>query len=425
MEIGKNGAAVNSAAVKEKIWSKAFVNIFIVSFVMSMGQFMMNTLIPKYVYALGGAVTVVGMVTGVFAVTALGIRPIAGPAMDYFKKSRLLSVAFGAITIAFVCYGFSHNIAMLIAARLIHGIGIGLAAPLSLALASNTLPNAKMASGLGIFSLGSAIATAIGPTLGLKLSVTIGYNNTFFICAAVMASCLVLSLFLKAEAPAKTRHFVVRINQVITPEVILPTLVVFFQIIAFSGINSFIAIYGGLCGVEDIGLYFTANALCLIFIRPLSGRIADKYGLDKTIIPGLLIFICALMVISISRTLPMFMLSGVICAVGYGISEPVLQSMNMQLVPKERRGAAGNTNFMGIDVGFLIGPTIAGAIISAVQTSTGSQVQGIAVMYRVMALPVVVSIIIFAVSRKKLLANIKALKEAQEAADAETQNLSD
>ncbi len=58
-----------------KIWTKDFVIIFFVSFVMSMGQFMMSTLIPKYIDQLGGTATVVGTVTGIFAVTALGIRP--------------------------------------------------------------------------------------------------------------------------------------------------------------------------------------------------------------------------------------------------------------------------------------------------------------------------------------------------------------
>lgn len=395
---------------REKIWSKDFVTIFIVSFVMSMGQFMMNTLIPKYAYQLGGAASVAGMVMGVFAVTALAIRPVAGPAMDYFKKNRMLSLAIGLITVSFVVYGLAHSIPMLIAARLIHGIGIGVSAPLSLALVSNILPPGKMASGLGVFSLGSAIATAVGPSIGLKLADAIGYNNTFFICTGLMAICFLLSLRVRADAPVRMGRFKLGINQIITPEAILPTLVLFFQIVTFSSIHAFIAIFGGLVGVVDIGLYFTANAICLIFIRPFSGRIADKYGLDKLIIPGLIIFALALVLTSFSRTLPMFMLAGVVTALGFGISMPLIQTMNMQLVPKERRGAAGNTNYMGIDIGFLIGPTIAGFIITSVQKATGDELLGFSIMYRVMVLPTVVALVLFLLTRKKLVARIKAVQ---------------
>ncbi|NMA24814.1 MAG: MFS transporter, partial [Clostridiales bacterium] len=161
--------------------------------------------------------------------------------------------------------------------------------------------------------------------------------------------------------------------------------------------------------VADIGLYFTASAVCLILIRPFSGRIADRFGLDKLIIPGLFIFAGALVLTSFCNTLPMFILTGAVTALGYGISEPMIQTMNMQLVPKERRGSAGNTNFLGVDVGMLIGPSIAGFIITGVQKTTGDELLGYRVMYRAMVLPVVAAVVLFMLNRKKLLTRIKAL----------------
>ena len=399
---------------EEVIWTKAFTNIFIVNFVMSMGQFMMVTLVPKYTYELGGTPTVVGMVTGIFAVTALGIRPFAGPAIDYFKKNRLLSIAIAIMTLSFVFYGFAQNITMLIIARLIHGLGMGVSAPLSLALVSNTLPNGKIASGLGLFSLGGAISTAVGPTVGLKLADAIGYNQTFFICTGLMFLCFMLTLTLKADIPVRPEHFKISLKQVIAPEALLPTGVLFLQILSYSCINSFIAIFGGLNNVTEIGLFFTANAICLIFLRPLSGKIADKYGVDKTVVPGFLIFIVALLFISFSRSLPMFIVAGVLTAFGFGISEPIVQTMNMQLVPKERRGAASNTNFMGIDIAMLIGPTLAGFIITQVQNTTGNQLTGFSVMYKVMIIPTVIALILFIANRKKLLGRIKAVRQAED-----------
>jgi MFS family permease len=404
----------------EKIWTKDFITIFILSFVMSMGQFMMNTLIPKYAYQLGGAASVAGMVTGIFAVTAIGIRPVAGPAMDYFKKNRMLSISIGLITLSFVVYGFARSIPMLVMARLIHGMGIGISAPLSLAIVSNILPRNKMASGLGVFSLGSVIATAVGPTIGLKLAGIIGYNNTFFICTGLMATCFFLSLRVRSEEPTRAARFKISLNQIIAPEAILPTIVILFQIISFSSINAFIAIYGGLTGVTDIGLYFMANALCLVFIRPLSGRFADKFGLDKLIIPGLFIFIGALILTSFCRTLPMFIVAGAVTALGFGLSEPMIQTMNMQLVPRERRGAAGNTNYMGIDVGMLIGPMLAGFVITNVKQATGNELLGFSTMYRVMVIPTIIAIVIFLLNRKKLLARVKAQHSAAETAISES-----
>ena len=135
----------------EKIWNARFTRIAIITVMFNMGQFMMNTLVPKYTDSMGATAAVVGIVSSMFAITSLGIRPISGPAMDYYKKNRLMSFALGLIIIAFIGYGLSNNVAMVIVSRLIHGMGIGIAAPLSMAMASSALPESKLASGLGIF----------------------------------------------------------------------------------------------------------------------------------------------------------------------------------------------------------------------------------------------------------------------------------
>lgn len=389
--------------IKETIWNKRFINIFIINFILSMGQYMMSTLIPKYTYSLGATATIVGIVSSMFAVTALIIRPVAGPAMDYFKKGRLLAAAIGLLIIAFIGYGCSNSVAVIIAARLVHGVGIGVAVPLCLAMASNTLPTSKLASGISVYSLGSAVATAVGPSIGLKLSALIGYNKTFFIITALLCSCLILTLRLRTNVPVRTERFKISLSKVIVPEVIIPTVIMFFLTVAYSCVNYFIAIYGGVRNVADIGLFFTAYALCLLVSRPISGRIADRYGVDKTIIPGLCLFALSFVFISFASSLVGFLLAGALCAFGYGICAPSMQALCMQLVSKERRGAAGNMNFVGIDCGNLVGPTLAGLIISTVQASSGSEVFSYEMMYRVMILPVIIALVIFIRNKKKLM----------------------
>jgi MFS family permease len=392
---------------KVTIWNKKFINIFIINFILSMGQYMMNTLIPKYAYYLGATAAVVGVVSSMFAVTALLIRPVAGPAMDYFRKSKLLAVATGILTLAFICYGFAGNIPLIIAARLIHGVGIGVAVPLCLAMASNALPSGKMASGISVYTLGAAVSTAVGPSLGLKLMEMFGYNVTFFIISALLVICFIFTLRLQSDLPDRTAHFKISLNKVIVPEVIIPTIIMFFLTVAYSCINYFIVIYGGIRGTANIGLFFTVYAVCLLISRPVSGRIADRYGMDKTVIPGMLLFGLSFVIISFSASLPMFLIAGTLCAFGYGICTPALQTLCMLLVTKERRGAAGNTNFIGIDCGNLTGPILAGVIITGVQHISASEVFGYVVMYRVMIVPIIIALIIFILNQKKMLQTIK------------------
>lgn len=394
---------------KERIWTKSFAILFVLNFLMSMSQFMMNTLVPKYAYSLGCEASVVGIVASTFAVTALAIRPLAGPAMDYFHKNRLLTIAYAVITLAIVICGFAHDITTLIVARLIHGLGVAFAVPLCLALASNLLPNRKIASGLGVFYLGSVIATAVGPAAGLGLADLIGYNPTFFICTGLVFLCFLLSLLLKNQHHISKVPFRITVKQIIAPEIIWSAIVLFFISLAYSS-SYFIAIYGELLGVDKIGLYFTASAVCMVVVRPVAGRIADRYGIGRTVMPGLIIFSCSLAFLSFCRSLPMFVAAGILTALGYGFSQPIIQTLNMLLVSKERRGVAGNTNYMGIDLGILVGPTLGGLVISMVESHSGDDILGYSVMYRIMIIPVVIALIIYAFCKKKMHAKIKVMR---------------
>lgn len=392
---------------KSTIWNKKFINIFMVNFMVSMGQYTMNTLIPRYTYHLGATAFIVGLVSSMFAVTALLLRPVAGPAMDYFRKSRILTAAIGLTTIAFIGYGFATSVEMIMAARLIHGIGIGVTTPLCLALASNALPVEKMASGISVFTLGSAVATAVGPAVGLKLAGIIGYNATFFMIAALLGLSFLFTLHIKTNKPVNSERFKISLKKVIVMEAMIPAIMMFFLTIAYSCVNFLISVYGGIRGIENIGLFFTAYAIALLVSRPISGKIADRYGVDKTIIPGILIFALSFVIISFSGSLSMFIVAGVTSAFGFGICAPAIQTICMQLVSKDRRGAASNMNFIGIDGGNLVGPTVAGAIVAAVQASAGSELVGYVTMYRVMILPIIIALVIFMLNKRKILNRIK------------------
>lgn len=187
----------------------------------------------------------------------------------------------------------------------------------------------------------------------------------------------------------------------------VPSIMMFFLSTAYSCINSFVAIYGGLYGVENIGLFFATYAICMLFSRPFGGKVADKYGFDKTVIPGMFAFALSLILTSYSCSLPMFLLAGAVSAFGYGICFPLIQTLCMKLVSKERRGAAGNTNYMGIDCGYLVGPTLGGIIITHIHNISGSEVFGYVVMYRVMMIPILIALVIFWLKRNELLQRSK------------------
>jgi len=400
-----NEASSETSAVqtgKEPIWTPSFRNLFIISALLNFGQFMMSTLVPKFAEHLGASAAIIGTVSGMFAVTALAVRPFVGPSAGYFRKNRLLAAAACIILLAFVCYAAAGSISMVMAGRLLHGIGMGLLAPVSLAMAGDVLPSRRLATGIGIFSLGQAGATAIGPTVGLELVQAFGYSATFWIGSVLMGIVVVLAWRLTSDKPARGARFQLSLNRMVASEVLIPTVILFFLAGAHACIQAFILIYGGVNGVDEIGLFFTTYAVCLLISRPLVGKIADTYGMNKVLLPGILLFAVSMIVISYSRTLPMFLIAGGISSFGYGVCLPSIQTLSIRLVASYRRAVASNTNYVGIDAGYLIAPAIAGLIVSYVQRHGGDEPTAYAFMFRLMSIPIVIAFIVYLVYKKRL-----------------------
>ncbi|MEC0184687.1 hypothetical protein P4H61_24745 [Paenibacillus peoriae] len=52
-------------------------------------------------------------------------------------------------------------------------------------------------------------------------------------------------------------------------------------------VSSFLVLLGEERGIKGVGMYFTMNALILLIMRPLSGRLYDKKGLSIILYPAL------------------------------------------------------------------------------------------------------------------------------------------
>ncbi|MGM0890926.1 MAG: MFS transporter, partial [Bacillota bacterium] len=115
---------------------------------------------------------------------------------------------------------------------------------------------------------------------------------------------------------------------------------------------SFISLYAKeLKMVEASGYFFTVYSLVLLVIRPITGKISDKYGANFVIYPGMLLCIVGTVVLSQSNTLTIFLLSAFLISLGLGSIQPSLQALVIEAVPAERRGAATATYHMSVDLG--------------------------------------------------------------------------
>src|SRR5512140_1803639 len=94
------------------------------------------------------------------------VLPLTGWLGIYFGRRRLLILCIGLFTAASVLCGMAPNLASLIIARILQGIGGGAMLPISQAILLESFPPQKRGVAMATFAMGVVVAPILGPTLG-------------------------------------------------------------------------------------------------------------------------------------------------------------------------------------------------------------------------------------------------------------------
>jgi DHA2 family methylenomycin A resistance protein-like MFS transporter len=141
-----------------------------------------NVALPSIGSSLGGGVAgiqwVVNAYTLIFAATIL----TAGALGDRFGAKRCFIAGFLLFTVASLACGLAPNLAALIAARTVQGMGAAVLVPSSLALLNHAYRDEhERTKALGIWAAGASVALAAGPVAGGLLIASIGWRSIFFV----------------------------------------------------------------------------------------------------------------------------------------------------------------------------------------------------------------------------------------------------
>lgn len=134
-------------------------------------------------------------------------------------------------------------------------------------------------------------------------------------------------------------------------------------------------------------MFFVVYALCLVFTRPVFGKLADRFGSPRMILFGVCCFAVSYVVLSGAQNMVDFLIVAVIGSAGFGCCAPLLQSMALASVSEDKRGAASSTAFTGLDLGMLIGPVAAGSLVDSLLPVVGDIAAAYSDMWLIMLIP--------------------------------------
>lgn len=382
-----------AVGVRKEIFNKSFISVCLIGFAMMLGQNMVHTIVPKYADSMGASPTLVGVVSSFYAVSSLVTKPFSGQAADCFERKKVVALSGILMAVSFAGYGFSENITMLMASRLINGVGLAFCMIACLTMVSDTVSENRLVSGVAYYSVAIAAAQAIGPGIGLELLEKFGYRMAFFLGTAVMIGATVFALTMKTEKSCNKKAFRIRWENIYAREAVIPALLMLLLAAVYVNIASYLVLFAESIGVEGIGGFFSVNAVALFASRPLVGKASERIGIVKTLVIAITLFGLSMLMIGSAGNLPVFLAAAVLNAFGYGACQPLIQSICMKSVPADRRGSASATSYYGTDIGYLLGPILAGWMVEQ---------RGYGFMFQMMGILVFPAMIFVLVFRKKL-----------------------
>jgi EmrB/QacA subfamily drug resistance transporter len=362
---------------------------------------------------------------GYFVVIAALLVPAGGLA-DRFGHRRVFLSGVTGFTLGSLLCAAAPTLALLIAFRVLQGVGAALIAPASLAIVLDSFPVERRATGVGLWGAAAAAAAAVGPTLGGALVVASGWRLVFLVNLPLGAAILLAARRIPERPIADSRLPDLLGGLLLALALALVTLgivegndwgwtatstlgafaagaVLLAAVVVRSGLHPrplvesalfahrsfgignlgtllfaaafFSVILGNVLFLTSIWGYTVLQAGLATLPGPVSttavsgpaGRLADRFGHRAVVVPGALFFAAGVAVLRSAGAEPdwagLWLPGSALCGIGVGLAFPTLGSAAVRDVPDDRFGTASAVNAAFRQIGAVLGTAVLVAIV--------------------------------------------------------------
>jgi MFS family permease len=349
-------------ATRERLFTPRFFLMCGFSFAVFLSAFQLFPTAPFRIRELGGDTFAAGLFLACLTLASAVSAPFTGAMADRFGRRRTLRVGGVALTILSAGYAVLADYRLMLGLAVLHGLFWSAVLTASAAYMTGMLPPGRRAEGIAYWGLASVLALAVGPSVGFWI-----YQSGWMVVCVVMTllnlAVAIIAWRLPAERPHPAREEGGEPGPLIEWRVLVLSGTLLLYSYAYGAITSFAAMYAEASGSSPKGIYLTVVGLAIIATRPFLGRIADRAGYVRLLVPCLLMISAGLLVLVGGGGRPWQILSAVIFGTGYGTAYPVYVAYLLQRVSAARRGAAFGALLAAFDTGIGTGSLATGWIV--------------------------------------------------------------
>lgn len=358
--------------MKSRILTRDTLLIMIASFFYMASPMLVTPLVTGFTETLGAGGAAMGMIAGLTNLTSMFCRPVVGNLADRISKYRLSTIGGILMLISCLGYVFASNTMIVVAARIINGVGFSCCSVCMSTWMSSLLPRDKIGSGMGLYGTVNALSMAISPVIGVRLMKALGYRYAFGAAAVFCALLLILVPLVHDKGmPTIKKDEGRKLSFAIFDKKVIPiAFMMMLYGIPYFATQSFLVRY---CEVRNLSvsfsLFFTIYAGFLLVLRLSLKSLFDRLPFGIFAVTGCCVELLGMVCMTFLYNNWVMIAAAFCMAAGYGLMCSVCQSTALLLAGEGKRGLANSTYYLGLDLGMTLGPIIGGFLYGNVDIS--------------------------------------------------------
>ena len=203
---GADGSASTSPEANRRAWGALWAMV-LGFFMILVDATIVSTAIPAITAGLDTDISGVLWVTSGYLLAYAVPLLITGRLGDRFGPKNLYLIGLAVFTLSSAACGFAPNVGVLIAARVVQGLGAAIMTPQTMAIITRIFPADGRGKAMGVWGSTAGVATLVGPILGGVLDDHAGWEWIFFVNVPVGLIGLAMAWKLVPSLPSHAHKF--------------------------------------------------------------------------------------------------------------------------------------------------------------------------------------------------------------------------
>ena len=169
----------------EKLWTANYMLDIAINFFVYVVHYQLMLWSTSYaINTWQVSISTAGLASGIFIVGSLLMRLPAGRYIDLAGRRRLLLWGTSAYFLLMLLYRLCPDVASFMVVRLLQGMAFGATSTATSIIAASLIPLKRMGSGIGYYTLGVTLASAVGPFWALSFINAGDFETSIIFCSA-------------------------------------------------------------------------------------------------------------------------------------------------------------------------------------------------------------------------------------------------